>query len=194
MEQKALSIIEDQSWELNNLVNKLIWFSTFEAEALDLDKKETGIDELVAISMEKLGQRIKDDNVKIDLDDSITDVPKLMVDPDKMREVFDNIIENAIKFNDKPDKKLKIRAFNQHNNFVRVEIEDNGIGIPSEEQNKIFQKFYQIEIYFTGQVKGTGLGLALSKRIVEEHEGSVWVESKMGEYSKFVMLLPKVVA
>ena len=68
---------------------------------------------------------------------------------------------------------------------------DNGPGIPPEEYSKIFEKFYQIEEHFTGQVKGAGIGLAIVKKIIEAHDGVVWVESSIGEGSRFIMSLPK---
>ena len=74
--------------------------------------------------------------------------------------------------------------------FVNIRIGDNGPGIPSEERAKIFNKFYQIEGSFTGQVEGMGLGLALVKRGVDEHGGSVRVESDLGKGSTFIVSLP----
>jgi len=71
-----------------------------------------------------------------------------------------------------------------------VLIEDNGVGIPSEEIPKLFRKFYQIEEYFTGQVEGAGLGLAFVKRIIEAHNGKVWVESEPDKGSRFYFTLP----
>jgi two-component system sensor histidine kinase VicK len=189
--KKTAEIIEEQSWELSNLVNKLLGFSILESETLNLNITETDMEKIVREAIDKLSPQIKDHNVEVEISDSFGDVPSVLADFVRMQEVVENLVENAIKFNDKQDKKIKIEAFSQKNNYVRIEVADNGIGIPSEEYEKIFQKFYQIEVYFTGQVKGAGLGLALVKKIIEEHKGTVWVESKPGEESKFIFLLPK---
>jgi two-component system phosphate regulon sensor histidine kinase PhoR len=104
-------------------------------------------------------------------------------------EVFKNLIDNAVKFNDKDDKRIKITA-QQDGKIIKINFEDNGVGIPVEERVKIFQKFYQIENSFTGQVPGAGLGLALCRRVVEEMEGDIQVQSELGHGSTFTVILP----
>jgi PAS domain S-box-containing protein len=191
---KAAQIIEDQSWELSNLVNSLLSFSTFETQTFELSFKEKSLAEILKRCVDNLNQKITSANAEVKIAESINNLPEVMVDNKKIHEVFENLIENGIKFNDKKDKIITIEAFSQKNDFVRIEISDNGIGIPSEEYNKIFNKFYQIEVYFTGQVKGAGLGLALAKKLIEEHKGSIWVESEMDKGSKFILLLPKAMS
>jgi two-component system sensor histidine kinase/response regulator len=103
--------------------------------------------------------------------------------------VVKNIIENAIKFNPSAEKKVIIRAW-KDKNILGISIADNGPGIPPEEHLRIFEKFYQVEESFTGQVPGAGLGLSLSKRIVEKHGGRIKVESILGSGSIFSIGLP----
>ncbi len=105
------------------------------------------------------------------------------------REIMKGLIENAAKFNPKPEKKITISAKSGGGEVV-LTVTDDGRGIPSEEFEKIFQKFYQIEESFTGQVEGAGLGLALVKRLAEVHGGRVTLESKMGEGSAFHVHFP----
>ena len=75
-------------------------------------------------------------------------------------------------------------------NYVYVDVLDNGPGIPSEEQEKIFQKFYQIEESFTGQVEGVGLGLAFARMVLEAHDGGISVQSILGQGSRFILVIP----
>src|SRR6202011_2708369 len=103
-----------------------------------------------------------------------------LVDKIWMQQAIRNLIENAIKFNTKPQRHVRIGGRRVDDSKVELFVTDDGIGIPSEERTKIFQKFYQIEASFTGQVQGMGLGLALVKRVVEAHGGSVRVESQLG--------------
>ncbi len=190
IEKQALDIINEENSQLTNLVDKLIRFTTLEAKSLNLNRKETALYSLIESSLVKLSQMVRNNQVKIEISKSVNNVPSISVDYDKMQEVFQNLIENAIKFNEKDEKEVKVTAYLQDDGFVRVEVKDNGAGIPSEEHNKIFQKFYQVEEYFTGQVKGAGLGLSLVKKIIEAHKGKVWVESRSGEGSKFIFILP----
>ena len=120
----------------------------------------------------------------------MTDGILLYIDKIRIEEAIGNLLENAIKFNTKNDKKLWISGKQINKDFIQLEIKDNGHGIPSEEWEKIFQKFYQIEEYFTGRVEGAGLGLSLVKQIIESHGGKIWLESKLEEGSKFFLTLP----
>jgi signal transduction histidine kinase len=107
----------------------------------------------------------------------------------KCVEALEKLIENAIKFNDKEKRQVRI-AGRSDGETIMLEIIDNGKGIPSEEYGRIFQKFYQVEEYFTGQIEGVGLGLALVKHIVELHGGAIAVESVLGKGSTFRLTLP----
>ena len=127
----------------------------------------------------------------LDLDKSRRVMVLIKPDPDyqSIIEAIKNLVENAIKFNSKPDKQIKISGAVE-SKFIRFTIEDNGPGIPPEEHSKIFQRFYQIEESFTGQVEGAGLGLALAKRVVESHGGEIGLTSTIGSGSKFFFTLP----
>ncbi len=106
-----------------------------------------------------------------------------------LREVFHRVLENAVIFN-KPGGKIIVRAA-ARNDHVVVEVEDTGIGIPQKEQDKIFDKFYQVEEHLTRSVGGLGLGLAIARRGVELHGGTITVASQLHQGSCFTITLPK---
>ena len=110
-------------------------------------------------------------------------VPELLLDPDQIKQVFFNLIKNAMEA--MPDGgKLSI-AFSPGDVFVRIEFQDNGIGIAAEDLRRIF------EPYHTTKKKGTGLGLMIVQRIVQDHGGQIEVSSKPGEGTRFSILLPR---
>ena len=188
----AVRIIDSQGRRLYRLIDELLGFSILESESLGLARGKESLKSIVEMSLKKLASRIRR-GAKIVVGNSIDKVPPILVDRVKVQEVIQNLVENAIKFNDKKEKRVEISARPlKGKKFIRVEIKDNGPGIPSEEREKIFSKFYQIEETFTGQVEGAGLGLAVVKQVVEAHGGKVGVESRLGRGSKFFFTLPKV--
>jgi signal transduction histidine kinase len=100
-----------------------------------------------------------------------------------------NLLSNAAKFCKAEEGKVVVRLYFKAKE-VRVDVADNGPGIQPEEQKKIFEKFQQIIDLRNGKPKGTGLGLAISRRIIEYHNGRIWVESTPGEGAKFIFSLP----
>lgn len=186
--QHILLTIKKQGELLSNLVDKLLRFTLLESEFSELHKQKAALGPIINFSVKSLKPMIDDNGVKLTMENPL---PEAFVDKMKIQEVIENLIENAIKFNNKKEKTIQISARVLDADFVQVEVADNGLGIPSEEREKIFQKFYQIEEYFTGQIEGAGLGLYLVKHIIEAHGGKIWVESEIGEGSRFCFTLPK---
>jgi len=107
----------------------------------------------------------------------------------RLGQVFDNLIQNAIKFT-RAGGTITVRMLEEENQ-IRAEVQDNGIGIPPDELDRIFGRFYQVDGTTTRHFAGTGLGLAIVKQIVEAHGGQVGVHSKVGEGSVFFFTIPK---
>jgi signal transduction histidine kinase len=118
---------------------------------------------------------------------------KVLGDPDDLRTVFVNLLDNAVKYSG-PERKITIRAKKTAlNNKVDIFIRDNGIGIPSAELKRVFRRFYRVADQTVRDKKGTGLGLAIVRSIIEKHGGRVKVDSKgEGRGSTFVVQLPLV--
>jgi two-component system sensor histidine kinase ResE len=116
-------------------------------------------------------------------------LPPVQGEMRRLGQVFDNLIQNAIKFS-KPGGTITVRMLEEESQ-IRVEVQDNGIGIPPDEMDRIFDRFYQINGTTTRHFAGTGLGLAIVKQIVEAHGGQVGVHSKVGEGSVFFFTIPK---
>jgi signal transduction histidine kinase len=115
-------------------------------------------------------------------------LPPLMLDRDKIKEVFINLLSNAIKYSPKGGR-VWLRMRREENN-LRLEVQDEGMGIAAEHQAKLFQPFFRVDNSLTYEVSGTGLGLAIVKAIVDQHGGRVWVTSETGKGSLFTVLLP----
>jgi len=188
-QKKALVTIKNQGLHLTSLVDKLLTFTLVESENLNLKTEPLTVKQVLEECLASLRHYLDETRGKIVEDPGLASLPAVQVDPECARELLRNLLENAIKFNKKDDKQAKISGVVQ-GEFLRLAVEDNGPGVPPEEHPKIFQKFYQIEDSFTGQVEGAGLGLALAKRIVEAHGGAIGVDSGLGRGATIYFTLP----
>lgn len=113
------------------------------------------------------------------------------VDPNRLREVLQNLIDNAIKYT--PQGTITI-SLTGDNNTVQLQVSDTGGGIPEEDIPHLFQKFYRVDSSMTRSVGGTGLGLYISRKLIEMYNGHIWVESQLGKGSTFFINLPRLSA
>ncbi len=110
-------------------------------------------------------------------------------DPNRIREVITNIYDNAIKYTETGKITIGLAG---DNNVIQIRVEDTGAGIPAEDLPHLFEKFYRVDSSKTRTIGGTGLGLFISRKILELYDGRIWVESKLGEGSIFYINLPRV--
>jgi PAS domain S-box-containing protein len=142
--------------------------------------------QLAAEAVASLAATIEEHKARVDLKDGL---PDLFCDPVKIRQVFQNLIANAIKYNTSSEPRIQVAAEKFGDYYWKFSVTDNGIGIPSQYYEDIFKMFKRLHSRqeFGG---GTGAGLTIVKKIVEEHAGKVWVESKEGEGSVFYFIIP----
>jgi two-component system phosphate regulon sensor histidine kinase PhoR len=117
-----------------------------------------------------------------------TPVPPTLADPDAIAQAVANLLDNAMKYSP-PESNINIRL-SQQDGYVTIAVCDHGIGIPREEQTRIFERFHRVSTGLVHNVKGSGLGLAIVKHVVEAHQGHVTLESAPGQGSTFILHLP----
>jgi signal transduction histidine kinase len=115
------------------------------------------------------------------------DLPRVSTDADRLRQVINNLIDNAIKFTDKGSIRVSARRIDGE---VRIAVRDSGVGIPPEDLDKIFERFHQGGTVTTGKPRGIGLGLSICREIVRRSGGRIWAESAPGGGSTFIVALP----
>ncbi len=197
---KALEEINKQGTKLCNLVDKLLFFNKVEAlQPKDLAKKSINLKNLLktsasdAISHDEetatvsAGSTIskKGTFIEIDCPSSL----EIKADEELMAFLLEELISNAIKFNNKAEKIIKVQCAH-HGDSISISVRDYGAGIRPQDVNKIFERFYQVDDYFTGQIDGWGLGLSIVKKILELHDGSISVISDRGLGSIFTVSIP----
>ncbi len=188
-QRKAIQTITKQGNYLQSLVEKLLNFTLIDDEGPAADKAEGSLMKTAVQAVSSLENYLEDKDAVVIIRDELKGIPSIIMDERKVEASLKNIIENAVKFNNGKEKNVEIGPVKSEG-FVGIYIKDNGPGIPPEERERIFQKFYQIEESFTGQVEGAGLGLALVKQIIEAHGGKIVLESSVGIGSTFNLLFP----
>lgn len=186
---KALHSIHHQGEHMVGLVDKLLRFTIVESEKLGNKSEPHSIDALIKEALKAQVEFLKENKAAVLMSPKTESLPKVAVDGQLMTEVFKNLVENAVKFNDKEKKEVSF-SFKSGSKKLTIQIADNGQGIPPEEHERIFQKFYQVENSFTGQVPGAGLGLAFCKKVVTEMGGHIDVESSIGQGTTIAVTLP----
>ncbi|HXY84686.1 MAG TPA: HAMP domain-containing sensor histidine kinase [Gaiellaceae bacterium] len=183
-----LEIVQRNSDRLLNLVNDLLFVARLEAGQLELNWKDLDIAAIARQSVEEAEPRA---NAKrIELTCFTEEVPLVSSDKGRMFQLFDNLISNAIKFT--PDGgKIEVRVTGAAGR-VCIEVSDTGIGIASDEQRQLFDRFFRATSARDGQVPGTGLGLYIARAIVDAHGGEISVESTQGSGTSFQVGLPAV--
>lgn len=183
-----LSVTREETDRMIRLVNDLLQLSKMDNTDDNLNK------ELIDFNMfiHKIINRFEMSEGKNAT--FIRDIPKngifVEIDPDKMTQVFDNVITNALKYS-KGRKKVEFHVKqNTLFNRMTIQIKDNGIGIPLNKVDKIFDRFFRVDKARTRNMGGTGLGLAISKEIIEAHNGRIWANSKEGYGTSVYITLP----
>ncbi|MBI3032126.1 GAF domain-containing protein [Candidatus Woesearchaeota archaeon] len=186
-QQESLGIVCEEADRLTRLINDILDLSRLENRKMELRKTPlhlAAIAEDVITTMRMLGE---EKNITITLN-SHEKLPLIMGSKDLIKQVFVNLLGNAIKFT--PEGGNIIITLLKNNNLLEISIKDTGQGIPPEYHDKLFDKFFQVDSSMTRQHGGTGLGLPISKHIVEQHGGTIWVISEVGKGSEFKFTLP----
>jgi len=185
--QEYYSIIRKESERLSALINNILDFSRIEAGRKEYDFRDTDVGELVHNTLESYRYQIEQNGFAFE-ERIAPDVPRLRVDREALARSLLNLVNNALKYSQ--DRKfIGVNVF-RDNGAVKLEVVDHGIGIPEDEQGKIFEKFYRVGDPLVHNTKGSGLGLSLVRHVVTAHGGQVLVDSAPGRGSKFTIRLP----
>ena len=176
-----------ESSRLSRMVDNLLDLSRMRAGKLGLERVPTQLADVTERSL--LSLQLQAGEKKIELRSALpSELPLIEVDPDKLQQVLTNLVANAIHYSP-AGSRVEVGA-RLDAGALEIWVQDNGIGISAEDQAHVFDEFYRVEGELSPSTKGSGLGLPISKTIVEMHGGRIGVESQLGVGSRFYFRLP----
>ena len=184
-QQEFLQIIDRETVHLGNLINSLLDMSRLESGRFQINKQRMLIRDIFLDSVTSFHTLARDKEIQLN-EDIPDELPEMEVDGERIRQVVINLLSNAIKYSD-PGGSVNIKV-EAHENELSFRISDRGIGMSEESLLHLFERFYRAEDKLARG--GTGLGLYITKQIIEAHGGQIWAESKLGEGSTFSFTLP----
>lgn len=171
---------------LARLINDVLDFQKLESGRMPFNFQEGDLNAVIKESYASMKPQADSKNIRFEIN-LAENLPRMNFDKDKIAQVMVNLINNAIKFTITGGIKVSTIL---GSNTVKVAVEDTGPGIKKEDMPKLFQRFQQLGEYHERRVASSGLGLAISKEIIEMHKGKIWVESEYGKGSTFYFVLP----
>jgi len=186
--QEGLAHFIERFDQLNRMINDLTLLSKFDSSQVELEMIPLRLDFLIQGICNFF--RVLADQKKITLE--VNSIQEIIVRGDRTRlqQLFTNLIDNAIKFT--PEGGAIHITVEKNNGSVQVKIKDNGVGIPKEEQEKIFKRFYRVDKSRSKETGGVGLGLSISEWIAQAHQGRIEVDSELNQGSTFTVFLPSL--
>ncbi|WP_207753508.1 sensor histidine kinase [Sporosalibacterium faouarense] len=186
-----VKIIYGETERLTELINNLLDLSRMESGNYPLNIVSFDINELLRRNIIKFGNKLEEKNIDVDVDFQ-EDPLKVRGEMESISQVISNIIDNAIKFmnNDSEDKLMITSCIK--NEKAYISIADTGLGIPNNEKENIWKRFYKGDKSRSRQIKGTGLGLSIVKEIIKNHGEDIWIESEVNKGTKFTFTLDAI--
>lgn len=177
---KYLRTIYTKANDMDRLINELTYYSSIDNNRIPYNFQRINVADFFGDCVEDVGLDLESKNIQLNYSNLIDPDTRIIADPEQLKKVINNIIGNSIKYMDKPDGVIDIRLLDEVDS-IRVEIEDNGKGIAAKDLANIFERFFRTDASRNSMKGGSGIGLSIVKKIIEDHGGYIWATSKEGE-------------
>lgn len=191
-QQKYIKTIYAKAMDMDRLINELTIYSGIDSNRIPYHFQRINVADYFSDCVEDVGLDLDSKNIELNFSNLVDPTTQVIADPEQMKRVINNIIGNSVKYMDKEQGVIDIRILDEVDS-IRIEIEDNGKGISQKDLANIFERFYRTDASRNSSKGGSGIGLSIVKKIVEDHGGYIWATSKELEGTCMHIVLRKYV-
>lgn len=177
---KYIHTIYNKANDMDRLINELTFYSGINSNRIPYNFHRINVNEYFRDCVEEVGFELEAENIQLNYSNLVNPATRIIADPEQLKRVINNIISNSVKYMDKPQGVIDIRILDEIDS-IRVEIEDNGKGIAAKDLSNIFERFFRTDASRNSSKGGSGIGLSIVKKIIEDHGGYIWATSKENE-------------
>ncbi len=191
--EKQMSYIKtiyNKAGEMDTLLNELTIYSKIDTNRIPYDFKVLNVSAFFMDCAEELGMDLDNQNIKLNYYNSVDEDVLMIADPEQIRRVIHNIVSNSVKYMGKDTGLIQLRVLDV-GDFVQIEIQDDGRGIAMQDMPYIFDRMYRGDVSRNSSIRGSGIGLSIVQKIIEDHGGNIWANSKEGEGTTMYFVLRK---
>ena len=189
-QEKYLRTIYNKANDMDRLINELTFYSKIDTNRIPYTFNKINVKEYFDDCFEDIGMEMSQQQVSLSYDNKVAPDVMVIADAEQIKRVINNIVGNSVKYMDKPNKSIAILVTDV-GDFVQVEIEDNGRGIAAKDLPYIFDRFYRTDTSRNSSKGGSGIGLSIVHKVMEDHGGKVWATSREGEGTTMYFVLRK---
>ena len=179
-QERYIRTIYNKANDMNTLINELTLYSRIDNDKIPYNFHRINVADYFGDCVEEIGMDMESRGITLNYSNMVSPDTKIIADPEQMKRVINNIIGNSVKYMDKPDGRIDIRILDEEDS-IRIEIEDNGKGIAARDLPNIFDRFYRTDSSRNSAQGGSGIGLSIVRKVIEDHGGYVWATSREGE-------------
>ena len=189
---KYIKTIYNKANDMERLINELTYYSGIDNNRITYNYHRINVADYFGDCVEEVGLDLESKNIQLNYSNLTQPDTLVIADPEQMKKVINNIISNSVKYMDKSHGVIDIRILDEVDS-IHVEIEDNGKGIAQKDVPRIFERFYRTDASRNSAQGGSGIGLSIVKKIIEDHGGYIWATSKEGEGTCIHFVLRKYI-
>ena len=189
-QDKYIRTIYNKANDMDHLIDELTLYSRIDSDRVPYNFHRINVGDYFGDCVEEIGMDLESRGIELDYSNLIAPETRIIADPEQLKRVINNIVGNSVKYLDKPHGRIVFRLLDEEDS-IRVEVEDNGKGIAPRDIPYIFDRFYRTDSSRNSAKGGSGIGLSIVKKIIEDHGGYIWATSTLGEGTCMHIVLRK---